>query len=1050
MFTLTAPSRATFARALALTFAVVAPAAFISTRVARAFRGVPPSVASRSDQVTLSGRVMYTTGDPAAGVNVTMTGAASGSTVTDGGGHYQFTVDAGCDVVFYFTATPDPVDGDAQQPAQASISGCVTTDHGLPDMTVFHPKVIIFDGYVRDTAGAGVGGVTVTIRREKYDYSPPVVETSATTTGADGRYFYFTYARCSVDYTFAAALAGATVVPPSVSFSGCILQDQTVHDFTATPTTPTPTPARDGGANDGRPPCNSRVGEPVNVTNGNVYLDQADYRLPGAGSPLEISRSYNSDRASRAGLFGRGWTTALDESIDTLSPSLLRLNLPDGRTVLFDDAGGVFLPRESSNLHARVTRDPSGASTLTTLGESVQRFDPSGRLTSTADRYGNLTVLTYDADGGLASVTDPFGRRLSAESDGARRVVALSDSLGMVATYSYGANGELLAVNYPDGSGFRFAYTPSPAGAPLLTGVTDALGENVEAHAYDSRGRAVSSERDGGVERTTLDYVSDTETDATDERGHTTKFFFDRTRGRNVVTRVEGACACGGSQAQTWEYDAAARPTSTTNALGRRTDYAYDADGNLLGATDALGRTSYTYNARGQVLTATDRLGATTANTYDADGKLISRRDALGNTTTFTYDARSLLTGSTDARSHTLSLSYDQSGNLTRATDAAGSATTYTYDARGRLTSERDALGGVTAYEYDTANRPTKITRPDGATITLAYDAAGRLVKSTDPRGLATAYAYDGAGRLVAVTDAAGGVASYGYDQLSNLTSASDQLGRATDYEYDEFRRLTRAVYPAAEAGAPRLSESFEHDALGNISRATDTAGRVTSFDYDAANRVVRVTDPLLQATRYEYDALSRATAVTDALGQRYTYAYDALGRLTGASRAGASQSFAYDAVGNLARRTDYAGATTAYDYDELDRLTRITYPDASASAFEYDALSRLTAATNQQGAVRFTYDQLGRVAGTTDVFGQTLAFGYDADGNRTGVSLDAAPYLSYQYDALNRLTRETDAAGLAVSYAYDPAGRQTSRTLPNGVTTAYAYDALDRLTRLT
>ncbi|MFL6230732.1 MAG: DUF6765 family protein [Pyrinomonadaceae bacterium] len=1059
-----APRARAHALILALTLAVAASAAFVavpstfvassadfvSARVARAFRAPALAAVARADQVTLSGRVVYTTGDAAAGVNVVMSGARSGATVTDGAGHYEFKVDAVCGlgVVINFRASSDEVvDGVPLHPAEADLSGCIVNDQAMPDMTMFYPKIINFDGYVRDADGVGVGGATISISRQKYDINPADSETSGATTGADGHYVYTTYARCSVEYEFRASLTGVVVSPPAVSFSGCILQDQTVHEFRINVAT---TPGGDG-TNNGRPPCNAQVGEPVNVTNGNVFLDQTDYRLPGVGAGLEITRSYNSAGSARSGLFGRGWTTALDVSVEASSPSLLRLNLPDDRAVLFDaSASGVFTPRESANLHARIERAAAGGFTLTTLGGSVQRFNASGRLVSTADRYGNLTLLDYDAVGGLASVTDPSGRRLSVEGDDARRVVALSDSLGTVATYTYGAHGELSAVNYPEGSGFRFTYAPSAAGAPLLTNVTDALGHTVEAHAYDARGRAVSTERDGGVERVTLTYVSEAETDATDARGHVTKFFIDRTRGRNVVTRVEGSCACGGSQTRAWTYDAAARPLTETNALGQRTDYAYDADGNLLSVADALGRTSYTYNSRGQVLTATDATGALTTNTYDAGGKLIARRDALGHTTSFAYDARSLLLSFTDARAHTLGLSYDNSGNLTRATDAAGHTTTYAYDARGRLTSERDAAAGVTSYEYDAAGRPAKITRADGSSISLDYDAAGRLVRATDPRSAETLYTYDGADRLVSVTDAAGGTAAYGYDQLSNLTQVTDQLGRETDYEYDEFSRLTRATYPAAEAGAPRLSETFEHDALGNVLSTTDAAGRATRFEYDAANRVVRVTDPLLQETSYEYDPLSRVTAVTDALGQRYGYSYDAAGRLTGATRAGASLSLAYDAVGNLSRRTDYSGATTAYSYDERDRLVRISYPDATAATYEYDALSRLSAATNRQGTVRFAYDSLSRVASTTDVSGQTLAYTYDASGNRTSLSVNSTPYLTYQYDALSRLTRITDAAGLSVAYGYDAAGRQLARTLPNGAETRYAYDDLNRLTRLT
>jgi YD repeat-containing protein len=70
---------------------------------------------------------------------------------------------------------------------------------------------------------------------------------------------------------------------------------------------------------------------------------------------------------------------------------------------------------------------------LATLGDSDQHFNVSGKLVSTADRYRNLTLLDDDASGELASVTDPFGRRLSVEGDGSRRVVALPDSLGSVA-----------------------------------------------------------------------------------------------------------------------------------------------------------------------------------------------------------------------------------------------------------------------------------------------------------------------------------------------------------------------------------------------------------------------------------------------------------------------------------------------------------------------------------------------------------------------------------------------------------------------------------------
>ena len=59
------------------------------------------------------------------------------------------------------------------------------------------------------------------------------------------------------------------------------------------------------------------VGGPINVTNGNMYLQQTDYQLPGVGPELNITRTYNS-KLQREGLFGRGWSTVYDASIKDL------------------------------------------------------------------------------------------------------------------------------------------------------------------------------------------------------------------------------------------------------------------------------------------------------------------------------------------------------------------------------------------------------------------------------------------------------------------------------------------------------------------------------------------------------------------------------------------------------------------------------------------------------------------------------------------------------------------------------------------------------------
>ena len=177
------------------------------------------------------------------------------------------------------------------------------------------------------------------------------------------------------------------------------------------------------------------------------------------------------------------------------------------------------------------------------------------------------------------------GRVLTVTTNANGQATSISDTLGTVATYTYGGSGQLLSVTYADNSAFSFTYD----GNLRLTTVTDALGNVVESHTYDSQGRALTSERHGSVDRYTLTYVNSTETHVTDGLGRVTKFTFDKSKGRNVVTRVEGLCSCGGSQVQTWTYDNQLNETSKTDALNHTTTYTYDANGNRLTETDAAG-----------------------------------------------------------------------------------------------------------------------------------------------------------------------------------------------------------------------------------------------------------------------------------------------------------------------------------------------------------------------------------------------------------------------------------------------------------------------------
>ena len=113
--------------------------------------------------------------------------------------------------------------------------------------------------------------------------------------------------------------------------------------------------------------------------------------------------------------------------------------------------------------------------------------------------------------------------------------------------------------------------------------------------------------------------------------------------------------------------------------------------------------------------------------------------------------------------------------------------------------------------------------------------------------------------------------------------------------------------------------------------------------------------------------------------------------------------------MGNLLTKRDRKGQTITYSYDNVDRLATKTYPDSTAVTYTYDNDSRLTQAADATGTYAFSYDNLGRLTGTT-----------------TNCSF---------------LTSRT----LTTSCSYDAPSRRTQLTRANGVNSNYSYDALSR-----
>jgi RHS repeat-associated protein len=716
-----------------------------------------------------------------------------------------------------------------------------------------------------------------------------------------------------------------------------------------------------------------------------------------------------------------GWTTTLTYS----GTQLTSVTDPGGRTLSFSYTGD------------RLGRVDGPGGLYVEYG-----YDAQNRLINASDALGVRWRYTYadTSPSRLAGVQDGNGNWVEQHTyDSEDRVVATSgagatkaltleyldsshtrvtDSLGRVTTYTFGAFGDLLLVTQIQG--------PCPCGQPdstftydvqgRLLATTDARG-NTSQHEYDSAGNLIKITDALGQVTTYAHNIFGQVVTETDPTGAATAYEYDSATGFPV--RITN----GLGHVTTLTPDVRQLPGVLTDPRGNATTLTYGTDGLLAARTDPAGAsTSFAYDASGRLVQITDALGGKTASTFDARGQLLSVTDPVGAKTLFTSDGVGNRVSQTDPKGRTTAYVYDAANQLTQVTDPAGGTTRFTYDSEGNLLTLTDARGSTTAFAYDAHNRLVRRTDPLGTTEVFQYDGAGNLVSRTDRKGQSLTYTYDSLNRLIAKTLPDTTVITYTYDPLGRLLLAADTNGTLR-FTYDALGRI---VTTTSQDGR---TLSYTYDASGNRVGLQDETGASTTYVYDPRNLLTSLTDPRTGVFSFTYDQLGRRGSLLRPNGTQTSYSYDPASRLLALTHTGPGGTFenftySYDPAGN---RVEDARNSTAqlYGYDALDQLTEVQRRGPRGrvnpkEAYTYDPVgNRLT---DLQGSA-YTYDLANRL--TSD---GSFAYRFDANGNHVEQqSLTDGTVNTYAYDAENRLIRVVTPTA-EVDFRYDPLGRRTEK----------------------
>ena len=633
----------------------------------------------------------------------------------------------------------------------------------------------------------------------------------------------------------------------------------------------------------------------------------------------------------------------LDVPRTTILCAFKKLGDTIGRLVVFDH--GLIILKKCGN-----------------IGRNMAEVETCAALPSEEEGEDDLSAeITNRTAAGVVSST---------EYDALGRPVAQFDGRGNRTAYAYDARGRIVSATDAAGNATRFGYD----GRGRRTSVTDPLG-NAVTTAYDPEGRVLSMRGAAYPVDWRYDDWGDRISMAT---------YRDESLARGDVTQ--------------WLRDAATGlVTNRVSADGRRTDYAYDAAGDLA-------RVSYS----------------------DGTPSVAFARDRAGR----------LVAAVTDGVSTNL-LAYDEFGAVTNETQN-GVAVVRTYDGYGRLASMNGA-----DYGYDALGRLASV-ESDGLSLTwlrvpgtVAYEPKRDLVAAVtnafgDSVISSFGYGNDAAGRRVTIErggsafgDLAGSADSYGYDARSEVVSVlrekngAEVRGFLENFAYDPIgNRTESAVY---DENGTRYASAYESNARNQYVSRTVPGLAAVRGDADARATVTVNGKPAFRLGGYFYGTASFDNTESDVDAQVEAYA------VLPSDEAGGG-----DLVAAVTNRVHVPQSPERFTYDANGNQTDVETP-TGRWAVEWNAENRPIRWTCSDRTLLMAYDHMGRRVRYVETTG--------------GITNRVATFL---YDGYLCITRTVN--GVTDRFLWDPTEPVATRPLAmvaDGTAYLYAHDANKNVSEL-
>jgi RHS repeat-associated protein len=666
---------------------------------------------------------------------------------------------------------------------------------------------------------------------------------------------------------------------------------------------------------------------------------------------------------------------------------------------------------------------------LPTAGSATFSYDGNANLTSVTDAEGHATSLSYDDDGQLSTLDQPF-----------------NGSTHSTSTYTYDGDGNVKSVTTPAVHELQGALNQTD-----ISGLTQTA-DNAETTSYtydgldrqtqqigpgDNAGPNTYSDIQGPYQHETTDTAYALEPGvqvAGQGFGAATQFDVAQ---QVQTTDPRGSGAGDPNHTTIQDYDALGNLVEqdspqvlhahNTNSQRETTTYEYDQLGDQTRVVRPMGNPPF---ASGSGLNQYGQdLNYATTNAYNSDGQLTT------STKTAAYSSESPQTLTTSSH-------YDSDGNTTEVDrpSADGQNPQITYDTY----NGRDLpWTTTTGLSPGSPPQPTANTR----TTVTEYDGNGNLIRTVNPAGAAPGAALPGASNQYGP----GGVYhtySGNYDDASSPGSHSPEKQNqdanidATVRVYDPSNSLIAVYQPwgcnisstatqcadAQITDQRRFRQDYGRNDLGELSTHTsayDWTGTVSSphntssYSYYDNGWVKQETDPTVspstgETTSYTYDPAGDETSWQ----QKGT-----LSTSNGGNPYGPAVTRAYYPDGQPAQVKGTAQTSHTYSYYHLPTGQTDYLQGALDSGTETQQL-----AFDDTGRLLAVNDNVQPASGPTLL--DTVQF-YNPDGalaeRRTNGTLPTGGSIT------NAIANDQYTGGQTTSFTYDSVDRERTMTVaPN------------------